>query len=307
MTMLWDPQSPSLRPTIVCYADLLGFRAETQRAFQSGTEADFLQKIKRSLDKAYEIVRKAKTLSGAISSLFDMKVFTDNIVVAYPLRNPYHDDGEIELGTFLMLFARVQASLASDGYFLRGAIAYGSHYQDDDIAYGEALLEAAGFDQSGKPPRLVIAPSVEPLIARQLSSYGNGGWAPHHQELLEDPHDEHLFINYLGVALEDFPDCPIHSELLQAHRDSVFNGLLDHEADPHVRLKYEWLAVYNNYVCRTFAERFEMRANEYADPEEMAISEEAQRARDYLVPIESSVQPPRPLDAQRLRQHLSMD
>ena len=41
--------------------------------------------------------------------------------------------------------------------------------------------------------------------------------------------------------------------------------------------------------------------------EEMAISEEAQRARDYLIPIESSVQPPRPLDAQRLRQRLSMD
>ena len=84
MTTLWDPQSPSLRPTIVCYADLLGFRAATQRAFRSGTEADFLQRIKRSLDKTYEIVRKAKTLSGAISSLFDMKVFTDNIVVAYP-------------------------------------------------------------------------------------------------------------------------------------------------------------------------------------------------------------------------------
>ena len=55
-----------------------------------------------------------------MSSIFDMKVFTDNIVVAYPLRDPYHDDGEIELGTFLMLFARVQASLAADGFFLRG-------------------------------------------------------------------------------------------------------------------------------------------------------------------------------------------
>ena len=50
-----------------------------------------------------------------------------------------------------------------------------------------------------------------------------------------------------------------------------------------------------------------MRANEFADLEEMAISKEAQRARDYLVPIESSVQSPRPLDAQRLRQRLAMD
>ena len=32
MSTLWDPRSPSLRPAIVCYADILGFRAETQRA-----------------------------------------------------------------------------------------------------------------------------------------------------------------------------------------------------------------------------------------------------------------------------------
>ena len=303
MTMLWDPQSPSLRPTIVCYADLLGFRAETHRAFRSGTGDDFLQRIKRSLDKAYYIVREAKTPYGAVTSIFDMKVFTDNIVVAYPLRDPYHDDGEIELGTFLMLFARVQASLASDGFFLRGAIAYGSHYQDDDIAYGEALLEAVGLDQSGGSPRLVIAPSVEPLIAKQISSYGDGGWAPHYEELLEDPRDERLFVNYLGTEFEYFPECPIHWELLPAHRDSVLNGLRDHKSDPHVRSKYEWLANYHDYVCRTFAERFDVQALEGADPEQQSYGEEAQRALEFLVHFEA-VQPPRPLDAERLRRRL---
>ena len=107
MTTFWDPKSPSLRPTIVCYADLLGFRAQTEHAFRSGEGDDFLQRIKRSLDKAYGIVHDAKTAYGRLTSIFEMKVFTDNIVVAYPLHDSYKDDGEGELGTILMLFARL--------------------------------------------------------------------------------------------------------------------------------------------------------------------------------------------------------
>ena len=170
MTTCWDPESPSLLPAIVCYADILGFRAMTELALESGEERDFLRRIKRSLEKAYEKVRNAKTLDGAVPSIFDMKVFTDNIVVACPLLNLSGNHGEPELGTLLVLFAEVQASLASDGWLLRGGIALGDHYQDDDIVYGKALLEAVDLDKSGGPPRLVIGPSVEPLIANHLSS-----------------------------------------------------------------------------------------------------------------------------------------
>ena len=134
-------------------------------------------------------MRKAKTLDGSVPSIFDMKVFTDNIVVAYPLLAPSRDHGEPELGTLLMLFAQVQASLAMDGFLLRGAIAYGDHYQDDDIVYGKALMEAVDLDKSGGSPRLVVASSVEPLISKHLSWYGYGSWAPHYEQLLEDPRD----------------------------------------------------------------------------------------------------------------------
>lgn len=78
----WDPKSPSLLPTMVCYADTLGFRALTERAHELGEETEFLRRIKRSLAAAYETVRKAKTLDGWVPYTFDMKVFTDNIVVA---------------------------------------------------------------------------------------------------------------------------------------------------------------------------------------------------------------------------------
>lgn len=304
----WNPESPSLLPAIICYADILGFRDMTERALREGKEREFLLRIKRSLSAVYNNLREASIPWGEGPRIFDMKVFTDNIVVAYPLGDVSRNLGEPELGTLLMLFAQVQASLAADGFFLRGAITAGQHYQDDEIVYGEALLEAVDLDKSGGPPRLVIGSSVEPLISEHLSWYG-GDQAPHHHHLLEDPHDGLMFVDYLGVAFEAFPDASFHYQFLEAHSDKVSKALQEYESDTRVRPKYAWLAAYHNYVCRAFADRFSGGLDESADPFEIAIEAEAQRALDLLVPCGDlpAEQPPRPLDAQRLQERLAND
>ena len=304
MTTLWNPQFPSLRLAIVCYADILGFGADTQQAFASGTGNDFLQRIKHSLNKAYAIVRRFNSTYPGLPPLFEMKVFTDNIVVAYPLDDLLRDEGEPELGTIMLLFAQVQASLACDGFFLRGAISFGQHYQDDDVVYGDALLEAVGLDHSGGAPRLVIAPSVEDLVAVQLSAYGNGDGAPHFVELLEDPVDDSLFLNYLGSELGHFPDFPIHRKLLPLHRDRVVLGLQQHNSNSRVRSKYRWLARYHNYVCHAFVADFPVSASPYADPEYQAYAQEAQMALNFVAPDIPGYQP-RLLDPVRLGQRVS--
>ena len=297
MSATWDPNSPSLLKAIICYADILGFRAETERAFASGGATEFLRRIKGSLDVSYGKVREAKEAGGADSSIFDMKVFTDNIVVAYRVHDPDLELGESELGTILMLFSEVQASLAADGLLLRGAIAYGDHYQDDDIAYGPALLEAVGLDRSGDGPRLVIAKSAERQIARQLTSYSCASNSPHYDSLLKDPSDGRLFVNYLEAAFRYFPDDQIDYQLLAAHRDCVTSGLKDHESNPRVRLKYEWVANYHNSVCHDVADRYFLEGNEEVDPEHLGYSDEASRALDFLVPFTDSLLPPQRLDA----------
>ena len=98
--------------------------------------------------------------------------------------------------------------------------------------------------------------SVEYLISKHLPWYG-GGPAPHYEELLEDPCDGRLFVNYLKrTVFDDFPDGPIHFQLLDAHRQNVLKGLQEHESNSQVRPKYEWLANYHNYVCHTFVRRY---------------------------------------------------
>lgn len=307
MTTRWEPNSPALLPTIVCYADILGFGAETLKAHKLGEGSEFLQRITRSLAAAYDIVREAATPLGSGPPVFEMKVFTDNIVVAYPLYEPLSNLGEPELGTMLLLFAEVQSSLATEGFLLRGAIAEGQHYQDENIVYGEALLEAVKFDKSGGNPRLVIAPSLESWISAQLLAYG-GGWAPHHDDLYEDASDERLFVNYLGAAFQDFPEGRIDYQLLERHREMVCRGLEEHETNQRVRSKYTWVAAYHNFVCRTFAEMNSGRGDEETDLETMALVAEAQRVLDYLVSIEedTDAQSFHLLDEESLRQRQTL-
>ena len=242
-------------------------------------------------------MREAKKAGVTDTSIFDMKVFTDNIVVAYPVHGPDIELGEGELGIILMLFSEVQAILAADGFLLRGAITFGDHYQDDDIAYGPALLEAVDLDKSGSGPRLVIAPSAECQIARQLASYGSVSDAPHCDALLIDPSDGRLFVNYLEAVFGYFPGDKIDYQLLAALRDGVTSGLQEHESNPRVRRKYEWVANYHNYVCGDIADRYFVQDNEEVDPELLDYSEEAQHALNYIVPFSGLLSPPQRLGA----------
>ena len=302
----WDPSSPELLPAIVLYADILGFRQMTEDALKLGKETDFLLRIKRSLAKAYERVDWASKFYGDGPAVFDVKVFTDNIVVAFPLLDPNREFGELELTTLLGVVAEFQALLAVDGFLLRGAITHGQHYQDDEIVYGKALLEAVDHDKSGGPPRMVIGDSVEPLIAKHLT-WRFGGPTPHHYHLLEDPCDERLFVNYLRVAFENFPDGPVDYELLHSHRQMVSKGLREYKSTPTVHEKYVWAANYHNYVCRTFAEIYQRMGKKTDDPEVFAYCEEAQQALKYLVPVKpgDTLATPRLLDGERLQVRLS--
>lgn len=287
MTTNWDSETPSLLRAIVCYADILGFKRKTRDAFRCKKESEFLNTITLALEAAYGVVRRfAAPEKEGDPPLFEMKVFTDNVVVAFPHRNPLVELGESEFATLLILFSEVQTTLAAHGFLLRGAITEGRHYQDDNIVFGEAFLEAVAHDQSGSAPRLVVGPSLEPWILLQIENYADAS-APHYDELLEDTNDQVLFINYLATAFEDFPEERINWPLLDLHKGTVLRGLREYESDQSVREKYEWLARYHNFVCHNFAERCAEQRSVALDEEDLAYIAEAQQALDYIVPLEN--------------------
>ena len=288
-----------LHHAFVGYADILGFSSKSERAFAKGKETDFLNRIKSALTLAYEDVRQTKDLLVVAGETCGMKVFTDNIVVEYAVQHFEKTFGERELLTLLNLFARVQAVLTSQEFLLRGAISFGKHYQDDDIAFGPALLEATGLDKSGRPPALIIAPSVEQWVVQQISSYERVQDAPQYKALLEDPANRRWFVNYLDLAIKDYDDPRVTDSLLASHRKMVVKGLRKHKCNEAVHRKYRWLASYHNYVCQTFANRFSTPVHEDADPEYADYCAFAQDMLNHRVPMEDvylPLQPPRPIN-----------
>jgi hypothetical protein len=80
-----DP-SPKMIPSFVCYADILGYSSMSQDAISSGIGNNFLTRLHAALAKAYERIRdNSKGFSEY--SQYSVKVFTDNIVIGYPLRS----------------------------------------------------------------------------------------------------------------------------------------------------------------------------------------------------------------------------
>ena len=138
-------------------------------------------------------------------------------------------------------FAELQVGLSQEGFFLRGGIAFGQHYMDEDIVFGDALLDAVALDQGGGPPRLSLAPSAVTMVRRQLGFYAEPEWATQSQDLLQDT-DGTIFLNYLNQAFFAYPDGGVFFEVIEGHKRSVIKGLEDYKGEPGIRAKYEWAA-----------------------------------------------------------------
>ncbi|WP_242344377.1 hypothetical protein [Anaeromyxobacter terrae] len=161
---------PALVPSFVCYADILGFSELSRAAMKAGEGEQFLNSLRTVLNAAYERVRE---MAG--DGTFSVKVFTDNIVVGHPVTRVVLDHGEAEFGTMLWVFSELQLTLATSGFFVRGGIAFGDHYMDDDIVFGPALLDAVALDMGGGPPRLTLARETVEQVQHHLGFYGRPG------------------------------------------------------------------------------------------------------------------------------------
>jgi len=280
---------PQMIPSFVCYADILGYSHLSKEAIKSGNDLQFLHKLRHALSNAYERIREHSKGLGD-DSFYAVKVFTDNIIVGYPLDTPDFDHGEPEFGDILSTFSEFQVGLAMEGFFLRGGIAFGGHYMDDDIVFGDALPQAVDQDKGGGAPRISLAPSAIEIVRRQLGFYGETSSAPQHEDLLEDA-DGTIFLNYLGEAFCVFPDGGIFLELIEGHQQNIIKGLKDYKGKPGVRAKFGWAARYHNFVCQEFAEKHPVPTNPDAD-EIYTATEEAQKLFDYKIDIETLSEAP---------------
>jgi hypothetical protein len=283
----FSESSSNMIPSFVCYADILGYSQLSIEANKSGQGEQFLAKLRDALSKAYERMRKRANGWGG-DEYFSIKVFTDNIVVGYPipLYKKRGDYGESELGEIFSIFAEFQVGLAMEGFLIRGGIAFGNHYMDDEIVFGDALIEAVAQDKGGGPPRISLAPSAVKMLQRHIGFYGEANWAPQFRDTLSDS-DGTIFLNYLDEAFLAYPDGGVFFEVIESHKNTITDGLKTYKGSPGVRSKYEWAARYHNFICKEFAEDNPVSSDPDADEMLASAAAEAQLLNNYLIDIEA--------------------
>ncbi len=157
---------------------------------------------------------------------------------------------------------------------------------DNEIVFGDALLEAIAQDKGGGPPRISLAPSAVKILQRQLGFYGKTYWAPQYRDTLADS-DGTFFLNYLDEAFLAFPDGGIFFEVIEGHKNTIIEGLKKYKGNSGVRAKYEWAARYHNFICQEFAENHPIPNNPDADEILVSAAEEAQLLTNYRIDIET--------------------
>ena len=147
-------------PSVVLVVDILGFK----QLAQSSGDNEF--------HRLYEsITRAQRHLRPLFAGAYEMKIYTDNIVICWPI-GPRRDS-ESPLGVTILQAALFQLSLACDGYTARGGIAIGNVYADRHVVFGPALIEAHERERRAVQPRIVLAPSAVGHLDAHMDYYGD--------------------------------------------------------------------------------------------------------------------------------------
>lgn len=240
---MYDEKQPKLINSIVCAIDILGFSQMIQKSCDEGYGNTLLTEINYLINKNKSCIIPNKYSKGRI------KIFTDNMVVAYPISG----DAEQELDEILDNVSEYQFNLALEGLFVRGGISTGDFYINEDIVFGPALLEAHNVESKlACYPRIIMDDKTINLLKNHIKYYDV---APQTAKVLID-NDGRWFLNYLNTIFKYYTQCNneyeferVQYSLLLRHKDKLEEMLCKYSENTRVWDKYVWTANYHNYFC----------------------------------------------------------
>lgn len=226
---------PVLRPSAVLFLDLLGTSAER-------TE----EEAQEHLLATHRALAGARHYGGSERWDQHMSVsswFSDNLGLAFPLQSGL--DLPAAVGLTVVAAAAHQLSLALDGMFARGAIAFGSFYADPDFIEGPALNCAVALEKAAVWPRVTLDKDSAALAMYGLLEHEFAGASAAWRSSLMVDEDEVVFVNYLDSIELVVEEADRGREALRLHRDAVRRNL-DGRHPPKIHDKYRALATYHD-------------------------------------------------------------
>jgi hypothetical protein len=231
--------NPTLECSICVFMDILGFVELQSSAEKDGTESQLFNRVHKS------IKTKLSELNDNIvpNGKWKLKVFTDNIILGYPIRFEHHED---VISSIAECIANYQLGMAKDGFFVRGGLALGNLFMDEHIAYGQALIESYKLEsKSARDPRIIVSKTIQKLIIEHFGYYAYPEMAPQNDIFKLDT-DGQIFINYLYPCFEEMAhNAPADIDSLTIHKSHIEDGLRT-ITSPTAWAKYSWLANYHD-------------------------------------------------------------
>ena len=224
---------PQLRPSLVLFADLLGTVEHAKAENAAATLA--------AMDVAFRRARKRSDIDGAAGH-GHVAWFSDNVGIAVPL-TPF--EAETSIGFTILSAMWLQFELARLGFFVRGGLAVGNHYADDSFQFGPALVDAVHLEKAACHPRVVLSDEAVRVVDLCAQFHSELDSNPFHYELATE--GGKTFISYLDGVVGEVDDINEVRQVLELHRMAVSDQLHAGHVES-VRLKYEWLADYHDFV-----------------------------------------------------------
>lgn len=230
-----DDGEPLLQPSAVLFLDLLGTSAPRGE-----------EEAQEHLLTTHRALSAARHYGGSERWDQHMSVsswFSDNLGLAFPLQPGL--DFPAVVGLAVAAAADHQLSLALDGMFARGAIAFGSFYADPDFIAGPALNNAVAIEKDAVWPRVTLDEDAATLAMYGLLKQEFAGPTAAWRSSLMVDEDGVVFVNYLDSIELVVEEADRAREALRLHRDAVRRNL-DGRHPPKVHDKYRALATYHD-------------------------------------------------------------
>lgn len=154
------------------------------------------------------------------------------------------------------------------GFLIRGGIVYDKVYSDDNIIYGNGIVNATNLEKQTKFPRIAICKELKETLDKRIRYfYGDEYWGD--KEIIKLEGDSEYFLNYLEDR--DF----FCEELIIQHKELIEKNIgifqenlkkVSKESNDYVKIqdilqKYEWLKKYHNF----YVEKCEVSDENYED------------------------------------------
>lgn len=232
---------------VIAFIDILGFKEHVGKTTTDANHAKvlhdcltYLNKVKiENYDGDYplnDITRK------------EVSVFSDSIVISYPLSNPS------SVFYLLLNIIHIQLDLISKGILLRGGVTVGQLYHKNGVVYGPAMNEAYAIESKNAIyPRVVVDSKVI------IEGVKNAQHSPDEEfdyisSLMMFDEDKQLVIDYM-CQYQEVNDEETYKELLEKIREVIITEI-DIQTNPSVLQKYIWLKKYFNETINDFVGKY---------------------------------------------------